>query len=115
MGNKETEIYDEKGALRFKSRDVRSGDTIKGDIKHDEKGNMIEESEFYKSGVLFKKLICKYDEKGKRVEGIRYNANGDLTDKSIYKYDDKGNEIEYSDYDGKGKLRRITETSYTYY
>lgn len=115
MGNEETEIYDEKGTLKFKSRHVRSGGTVKGDIKHDEKGNMIEESEFCESGALFRKLIYKYDEKGKRVEGIIYNANGDLTGKYIYKYDDKDNEIEYSDYDGKGKLRRITATSYTYY
>ena len=76
---------------------------------------LIEESEFDKSGILINKLIYKYDEKGKRVEGTRYNANGDLTGKSIYNYDDKGNETEYSDFNREGKLRRITETSYTYY
>ena len=42
------------------------------------------------------KTICLYDDRGRLIEQTEYNATGALTDKSIYKYryDDNGNPVE---------------------
>ena len=82
------------------------GDAIKGEMKrenyetdyrniYNEKGNIIEESNYETDGV-FRKTIYKYDGNENKIETNNYYADGTLGVNSTSVFDDKGNEIKSS-------------------
>ena len=52
-------------------------------------------------GDLESRVIVKFNEKGDVIEGTQYNSDGSLDSKYIYKYDSKGNIIECTKYRGE--------------
>ena len=77
-----------------------------------EKGNLIENQDFYSSGELMDKTIYKYDNFNKIEEEIVSGSDGDIKKKITFRYDEKANLIRKTEYKPDGSL--IVKENYKY-
>ena len=80
--------------------------------KNNKDGDKIEETIFDASGKQTKRFTYKYDSFGEKIEEIQYDAKNALLTKSVYTSNNKGLKTERKTYDSKGKL--IQAKKYTY-
>jgi len=77
----------------------------KEQIRYNEKGNRIIETEYASTGGIENKIIYKYNSRGKRIETIAFNIGVEFYERSTYKYDRKGNQLSENNYYPSGKLK----------
>ena len=102
--------YDNNGNQIEESRYNADRCEWKGVYNYDEKGNLIEVSDY---GVNSKR-VYKYDKKGNRIEYRYYNSDGSLNNKLAFKYDERGNMIERNRYDSDGDLQGTITLKYEF-
>ena len=82
-------------ALSFAIPEEEHGDEfLFSEIKYDEKGNIIEESNYTSENRLEERKNYKYDENGKLIEEIILHATEDFEEKRKIIRDEKGHSIE---------------------
>ncbi len=73
--------------------------------KYDDKGSIIKEDMYSRTGALVGTTVYEYDEKGNNTLSV-FTYNGDERQRSVYTYDENGNLIEYVYYDEDGEGSR---------
>ena len=82
--------------------------------KNNRDGDKIEEVFYDATGKQSKRFTYKYDSFGEKTEEIQYDAKNILLTKSIYSNNNKGLKAERKTYDAKGKLIQIKKYVYEY-
>ena len=79
--------------------------------KYNNKGLLIEETEYNYSDMIAKKFVIEYNNKDLPIKKIYYDSSGRSVDGEVYKYDDKGLLIESM---AGGKFINNNKCVYTY-
>jgi uncharacterized protein YkuJ len=80
--------------------------------KNNKDGDKIEETIFDANGKQSKRFAYKYDGFGQKIEEIEYDAKNILFTKSVYSNNAKGLKTERKTYDAKGKLIQVKKYIY---
>lgn len=77
---------------------------------YDKNGNIVEEIEYNKDGVVKKKEKSVYNSNKDKIEEVRTGANGKFISKSTFLYNGSGEKVGEIEYDEAGKIIRQTLT-----
>ena len=80
--------------------------------KNNKDGDKIEETFFGADGKQSRRFAYKYDSFGEKIEEIQYDAKNELFTKSVYVNNNKGLKAEKKTYDAKGKLIQVKKYIY---
>lgn len=87
--------------------DFSSGKEVKHyDVqkKFDKNGNVTEEINYDKKGVIESKTLTKYNSEDDKIEELVYDPSGKLQSKTLFKYDFNGEKIEEQVFNDKNAL-----------
>ncbi|NPV89424.1 MAG: tetratricopeptide repeat protein [Firmicutes bacterium] len=103
----------EEDYIIFSDGEVSVGDEGAGNViyEHDEKGRVIQESQYSSDGELEEYILFEYNSDGRTERNSGYSPDGSLKWYYTYQYDDNGNKIGYTHYDGAGNIVERTEYS----
>lgn len=82
--------------------------------KYNKDGDALEESEYDEKGILKEKKTYKYNAMGEKVEELVTDKDNKVLKKVIHIYDSKGLKIEKKTYDGNNVLLSSKKISYGY-
>lgn len=104
-----TETYNEKGLLIEQQKFNKSGEnTGKTTYEYNHDGNRVKLSSYKKDGELRYWYEFKYDGNGNQIEWLHYVAGGELLRKYVYTYDKNGNRTEEQKFNAENELQNKT-------